>query len=83
MHGVGLLGVVLIGLLAGWIAARTVGRRQSLFSHLLVGVAGAALGIGLVGALGLRPDGPLAGLAVATFGAILLLTAVTLLRRGR
>jgi uncharacterized membrane protein YeaQ/YmgE (transglycosylase-associated protein family) len=83
MRGVGLLGVVLIGVLAGWIAARTVGRRQSLFSHLLVGVAGAVLGVALVGALGLRPDGPLAGLAVATFGAILLLTAVTLMRRGR
>ncbi len=83
MRGVGLLGVALIGLLAGWIAALTVGRRQSLFSHLVVGVAGAVLGVGLVGALGLSPDGPVAGLAVATFGAILLLAAVALLRRGR
>jgi uncharacterized membrane protein YeaQ/YmgE (transglycosylase-associated protein family) len=41
MHGIGLLGVVLVSLLAGWIAARVMRRRLGLFDSLPIGLLGA------------------------------------------
>jgi uncharacterized membrane protein YeaQ/YmgE (transglycosylase-associated protein family) len=83
MRGVGLLGAVVIGLLAGWIAARVVRSRLSLFASMGLGIVGALVGTGIVGALGLRSNGMLTGLAVATVGAILLAATAVILRRGR
>ncbi len=83
MHGVGLLGVMVIGMLAGWIAARVVRSRLSPFASLGLGLVGAALGQAIVAALGLRVTGLLTGLAVATVGAILLAATAAILRRGR
>lgn len=81
MHGIGILGVVLVGMVAGWIATRVLGRRQGLFANLLVGLAGALLGGWIADLLDVRFGGVLGGLAVATVGAILLLSVLTLLRR--
>lgn len=83
MRGVGLLGAVVIGLLAGWIAARVVRTRLSPFASMGLGIVGALVGTGIVSALGLRSNGMLTGLAVATVGAILLAATAVILRRGR
>lgn len=83
MSGVGLLGVVIVGLLAGWIAKRVLNRRQGLFANLLLGVAGALLGFWIARALEMEFVGLLGGLVVATVGSIILLAVVSILRGGR
>jgi uncharacterized membrane protein YeaQ/YmgE (transglycosylase-associated protein family) len=83
MRGVGLLSVVVIGLLAGWIAGKVARSRQSLFASMGLGLLGALSGTAMVEALGLRSDGLFTGLAVATVGAIALTAAFAILRRDR
>lgn len=83
MHGIGLLGMVLVGLAAGWIAQRAVGRRLPLFASLVLGVAGAMLGGALAEALGIRLAGATGGLVAATAGAVLILALYAIARRGR
>ena len=81
MHGIGLLGVVLVGLLAGWIAGRVLGRRLSLFDTLPVGLLGALIGGLFAQALDIRFVGLLGALAISTTGATLLLGVLVLVRR--
>lgn len=83
MHGIGLLGTVLVGLVAGWIAQGIVGRRLALFPGLLLGVAGAILGGAAAEGLGIRLAGATGGLVAATAGAVLLLALYAIARRGR
>jgi uncharacterized membrane protein YeaQ/YmgE (transglycosylase-associated protein family) len=44
MHEVAIVGAVLIGILAGWIAEQALGREHGLSANLFVGVVGAFLG---------------------------------------
>lgn len=81
MQGIGLLGVVLVGLLAGWVAGRVLNRRLALFDTLPVGLMGALIGGLIAQALDLRFVGLLGALAVATVGATLLLGVLVLVRR--
>lgn len=81
MEGVGLLGVVLAGLAAGWVARGLVRRRLSLFMSLLLGLAGASLGGLAAQALGLRFQGLLAMLILATAGATAILAIAVLVIR--
>lgn len=83
MHGIGLFGVVLVGLAAGWVAQRAVGRRLTLFQSLVLGVAGAILGGATAEGLGIRLAGATGGLVAATGGAVLLLSLWAIARRGR
>ena len=84
MTGVGLIGAILIGILAGWIAEKVMRRNHGLVTNLIVGVVGAFLGsflfttLGLGGSLG---GGLVPSLIVSTLGAILLLFIVGLIRR--
>lgn len=82
MEDLGLVGTVIVGLIAGWIAARLLNRKQDLGQQLLVGLAGAALGRLLAQGLGLGTHGWIGGLAMATIGALLTLSLVTLARRS-
>ena len=81
MNGVGILGFILIGILAGWIAERVMKRNHGLITNLAVGVVGALLGGFLAGMLGLGASGLIGSLIVATLGAILLLFIVSMVRR--
>ena len=81
MHGIGLLGVVLVGLLAGWIAGRVLGRRFSPFETLPVGLMGVVIGGLIAQALDIRFVGLLGALATTTVGATLLLGLLALMRR--
>ena len=81
MHGIGLLGVVLVALLAGWIAARVLNRRLGLFDSLPVGLLGALLGGLIAQALDIRFVGLFGALALATVGALFLLGVLALVRR--
>jgi uncharacterized membrane protein YeaQ/YmgE (transglycosylase-associated protein family) len=81
MSGVGLIGAIVIGLLAGWIAARAMSRHHGLLTNLAVGLVGSLIGGFLANALGFAWAGWLSSLVVSTAGAILLLLLLGLVRR--
>lgn len=83
MNGVGIIGVVIIGLLAGWIAERVMNRSHGLLVNLIVGLVGAVIGGFLAGLLGFTYYGWLGSLVVATVGAIVLLFVLSLVSGRR
>ncbi len=81
MNDVGLLGAILIGILAGWIAEKVMKRDHGLFTNLLVGLAGALIGGFIANAIDFPFNGLVGSLIVSTVGAILLLAILGLIRR--
>lgn len=81
MSGVGLIGAIIIGILAGWIAEQVLKRKHGLITNLLVGIAGALLGGFLASALGIGFGGFIGSLIVSTLGAILFLVILGAIRR--
>ena len=73
MPGVGFFGMLLIGLIAGWIAERAMNRDHGLLTNILVGIAGSFVGGTLAGLLNLNYQGFLGNLIVAVVGAVLIL----------
>ena len=73
MPGVGFLGLLVIGFLAGWLAERAMNKHHGLLTNILVGVAGSFVGGGLASLLGFAFYGFLGNLVVATVGAVLIL----------
>ena len=76
---------LVVGLVAGVLAARVVGSGLGLLGDILVGIAGAFLGGWLFRALGIgMPIGGILGTIIVAFvGAILLLALIRLFRRAR
>lgn len=81
MSGVGLIGAIIIGILAGWIAEKVMKRNHGLVTNLVVGLIGALLGGFLADALDIGFGGFIGSLLVSTLGAILLLLIVGMVRR--
>ena len=82
MTGVGVIGTILIGILAGWIAQKVMRRDHGLLTNLIVGLVGAFIGGWLATELGIeRNAGVIPSLVTATIGAIILLFFVGLFRR--
>ncbi|MGB2930971.1 MAG: GlsB/YeaQ/YmgE family stress response membrane protein [Methyloceanibacter sp.] len=73
MPGVGFFGMLIIGILAGYIAEKVTASDHGLLTNLLVGIAGSFVGGSLAGLLKIEFYGWLGNLLVATIGAILLL----------
>src|SRR5258707_805280 len=72
-----LLGTLLIGALAGWLAGKFMrGRGFGLVKNILVGIIGAVVGGILFGLAGFRSGGVIASLVTATVGAIVVLYCV-------
>jgi uncharacterized membrane protein YeaQ/YmgE (transglycosylase-associated protein family) len=83
MSGVGLIGAIVIGILAGWIAEKVMRRNHGLITNLVVGVVGALIGAFIAGVLGIAYNGWVGSLLVSTGGAILLLLLLGMIRRPR
>ena len=83
MSGVGLIGAIIIGILAGWIAEQVMKRNHGILTNLIVGVVGALLGAFLARMLGIQFGGWIGSLVVSTVGAILLLLILGLVKRPR
>ena len=83
MSGVGILGAIVIGILAGWIAERVMARRHGLITNLIVGLVGSFVGAFLAHALGFAFVGFWPSLVVSALGAIVLLFIVGLFRSPR
>lgn len=81
MNEVSILGAIVIGILAGWIAEQVMGREHGLITNLIVGVVGAFLGAFIANAMGIGFAGFWGSLLVSALGAILLLFIVGLFRR--
>ncbi len=81
MNEVSLLGAIIIGILAGWIAEQVMGRKHGLLTNLIVGVVGALLGAFIANALGIGFAGFWGSLIVSTLGAIVLLFLLGLFKR--
>lgn len=79
----GIIGWIVIGIVAGWLAEKVMGRSHGLVTNLIVGVVGALLGGFIAGnLLGIDTGGfNLITLLVAFLGACLLLFLVGLVKR--
>ncbi len=78
-----LLWVLLIGIVAGWLAGQMMkGRGFGLWGNLIVGVIGSLLGSFLFGLIGLAAYGLVARLVVAVVGAVVLLYLISFIRRS-
>ena len=77
--------ILLVGLVAGFLASRVVaGHGYGLVGDIVVGILGALLGFFLAGALGIVMTGLLAEIIVAFIGAVILLAVLRLVTgRGR
>ena len=84
MSGVGIIGAIIIGILAGWIAEKVMHRNHGILVNLVVGIAGAFLGSFLANMLGIGTGaGVIPSLLVAVVGAILLLGLLSLVKGRR
>ena len=83
MNEVSIIGAVIIGILAGWIAEQVMGREHGLITNLIVGVVGAFLGAFIASALNIGFAGFWGSLLVSTVGAIALLAIVGMFRGRR
>ena len=82
MSGVGIIGWIVIGILAGWVAEKVMKRNHGLLTNLAVGVVGALLGGFVAGLLGISFGGWIGSFVIATLGAIILLFLLGLIKRG-
>ena len=81
MNEVSLIGAIIIGIAAGWIAEQVMGRKHGILTNLIVGVVGALLGAFIANAMGIAFAGFWGSLLVSALGAIVLLWIVSLFRK--
>lgn len=78
-----LVWVVLVGILAGWLAGQiTKGRGFGILGDLIVGIVGSLLGSFIFGLLGIFAYGLLGRLVMAVIGAIVLLWLIRLIKKA-
>src|ERR1043166_3728538 len=84
LSGEGLLIILLVGLIAGWLAGQIVqGTGFGLLGDLLIGIVGALIGSWLLPQLGIHlGTGLVAAIVNATIGALILLLIIKLVRGG-
>jgi uncharacterized membrane protein YeaQ/YmgE (transglycosylase-associated protein family) len=83
MPGFGFLGMLIIGVLAGWIAEKITASDHGLLTNLLVGIAGSFVGGSLASLMNLQFEGWLGNLLIAAIGAVLVLWLWRLLTAQR
>ncbi|MFN3857671.1 MAG: GlsB/YeaQ/YmgE family stress response membrane protein [Caulobacter sp.] len=82
MQGVGWIGAIIIGILAGWIAEKLMKRDHGLLTNLIVGIVGAIIGKFLiVDLLNIGYEGWIMSLVAAVVGAVILLFLLGLFKR--
>ena len=84
MSGESLLIILMVGLIAGWLAGQIVqGTGFGIVGDLLIGIAGAFIGSWLLPQLGLHLGSSIISAIInATIGALLLLLVIRLVRGG-
>jgi uncharacterized membrane protein YeaQ/YmgE (transglycosylase-associated protein family) len=84
MSGESILVIIVIGLVAGWLAGQIVrGTGYGLIADICIGIVGAFIASWLFPQLGVRlGSGIIAAIISATIGAVLLLVILRLINRG-
>lgn len=83
MEGRGFISLLVVGLIAGWLAGKIMkGSGYGLVGDLVIGILGAFVGGWIFGILGLGAWGFLGSIIVALVGALALLYIVRLVKRG-
>jgi len=78
-----LIWFLIIGIAAGWLAGKLMkGGGYGLFGDLVLGVIGSFVGGWVLGIAGVTAGGLIGRLLSATFGAVLLVLVVRLLKRA-
>jgi uncharacterized membrane protein YeaQ/YmgE (transglycosylase-associated protein family) len=77
----GFIGWIVVGIVAGFLAEKIMGRNHGLLTNLIVGVIGALLGGFLAGVLNIGFAGWIGSIIVATLGAVVLLFLLGLVKR--
>jgi uncharacterized membrane protein YeaQ/YmgE (transglycosylase-associated protein family) len=78
-----LVWVVVIGILAGWLAGQiTKGRGFGLIGNLIVGILGSLVGSFLFGIIGIAAYGLAGRLVLSVVGAIIFLWLIRLIKRA-
>jgi uncharacterized membrane protein YeaQ/YmgE (transglycosylase-associated protein family) len=78
-----LVWVILIGILAGWLAGQLMkGRGFGLLGDLIVGVIGSLLGSFIFGLLGIYSAGLIGRLIIAVLGAMILLWLIRFIKKA-
>lgn len=83
MNGVGIIGAIVIGIFAGFLAEQIMGRNHGLLTNLIVGLVGSLLGAFLASMLGIHFFGFFGSLIISTLGAIVLLWLLGLFKSRR
>lgn len=81
MNGVGIIGAIIIGIFAGWIAERIMNRNHGILTNLIVGIVGSFIGAFLAGLLHISYGGWISSLIASVIGAIVLLFLLGLFKR--
>jgi uncharacterized membrane protein YeaQ/YmgE (transglycosylase-associated protein family) len=83
LSGESILIILLVGLIAGWLAGKIVrGTGFGLIGDIVIGIVGAFIGVWLMTTLRIMPfAGFLGSIINATIGAIVLLAIIGLIRR--
>ena len=81
MNGVGIIGAIIIGILAGWLAEQIMKRNHGLLTNLIVGIVGALLGGFLAGPMGISFGAWIGSPVIPTLRAILLLSLLGLVKK--
>ena len=77
-----LIGFLIIGLIAGWIADLLVkGSNYGLIGHLVIGVIGSFIGGFIFSALGIDAYGVIGNIVMAAIGAIVLLLIIQMFNK--
>jgi uncharacterized membrane protein YeaQ/YmgE (transglycosylase-associated protein family) len=83
MNGRGIIWILAVGLIAGWLAGKIMkGSGYGIAGDLIVGILGAIIGSWLFGLLGIAAWGLVGSIIVALVGALVLLYVVRLLKRS-
>lgn len=82
LNGMGLLGAVIVGGLAGWLAERFMKSNMGIFMNIILGIVGAAALNFVLGLLGIYTgNGVLTYLIVGVVGACLLIAIARAIKR--
>jgi uncharacterized membrane protein YeaQ/YmgE (transglycosylase-associated protein family) len=77
-----ILGALVIGAIAGWLAGKLMkGGGFGLFGNIVVGIIGAVIGQYVFGLIGIAAGGIIGSIVIATVGASILLFIVGLFKK--